>query len=372
MITNFLSILFVATFLNRNVYSTSENRKLSIEIKRDGKTIKQDLIEFIFERMDDLNKTSSIQNKAIMVLGMTGTGKSTLVNYLNGLSLVCAKKNMRWVLELENDNSSFSNEFAKIGNNVHSQTFLPAGYTPQGKDFTYIDNPGFKDTNGLPIEILNGYFREKITLNVNDLKFLLLLTDNDLRNGKGNEFRESIKAFSNFIGAFDYDFNGLGPDDLSKSIGLVITKVDNDGETDHEVRKFFVGKLSEILLDEENNKKLSVKEYFVFSKIIENLQIEIFSNPKKVGPIGFHQKVAIDELIARIKYVKKAKLNIRVKISEVYKSELRQYTHYHFDLFEKNFNQIIFKAIQDFDNKSKYSTVDTAFHSTERTSSIWL
>ena len=87
MITNFLSILFVATFLNRNVYSTSENRKLSIEIKRDGKTIKQDLIEFIFERMDDLNKTSSIQNKAIMVLGMTGTGKSTLVNYLNGLIL---------------------------------------------------------------------------------------------------------------------------------------------------------------------------------------------------------------------------------------------------------------------------------------------
>ena len=86
-----------------------------------------------------------------MILGLTGTGKSTLVNYLNEFPLVCVKRKMKWILELETLNLSFPGGFsiAKIENSGHSQTFLPASFTPQHEDFTYIDDPGFKDTNGL-------------------------------------------------------------------------------------------------------------------------------------------------------------------------------------------------------------------------------
>ena len=56
---------------------------LSVEIKQpDGSTITQSLIEFINEGKQKMSNTGC-QKKAIMVLGLTGVGKSTLVNYLN-------------------------------------------------------------------------------------------------------------------------------------------------------------------------------------------------------------------------------------------------------------------------------------------------
>ena len=83
---------------------------------------------------------------------------------------------------------------------------------------------------------------------------------------------------------------------------------------------------------------MSHKEKVVFNAVVENFQIEIFSNPKKEGPVSARQRDAIIALIDRMQYAKKSDLNLRAH--EAYKTELGEYTH-NFDLFQESFNQII-------------------------------
>ena len=53
---------------------------------KNGTIVQQDLIEYIEEGKIKISTSceSKCENKAVMVLGLSGTGKSTLVNYLNG------------------------------------------------------------------------------------------------------------------------------------------------------------------------------------------------------------------------------------------------------------------------------------------------
>ena len=124
-----------------------------------------------------------------------------------------------------------------------------------------------------------------------ELKFLLLLTYSDLKQNRGQQFRESIRAFSRFIGAF-YDNNVAKY--LGKSIGIIVTKVDHESandegeritKTDDEMKYELRIDLNRTLNDELFNNKLSQNEVIIFNQIIKNFQIEIFSNPKKKGPV---------------------------------------------------------------------------------------
>ncbi len=81
-------------------------------------------------------------------------------------------------------------------------THLPFAYTPPGSDFTYLDNPGFKDTKGDTYGIANAFFRNEITKNIDEFKFLLLLTPDDL-SVKGDQFRSSMRFFSELLEIFD-------------------------------------------------------------------------------------------------------------------------------------------------------------------------
>lgn len=73
----------------------------------------------------------------IFVLGVTGSGKSSLICYLSGGNLEWKKVSTRYHIR----NSSNGN-YPKIGNDVKSCTDIPAAYG------SYIDSAGFLDTNG--------------------------------------------------------------------------------------------------------------------------------------------------------------------------------------------------------------------------------
>ena len=94
------------------------------------------------------------------------------------------------------------------------------------------------------------------------MKFLLLLNHKDLTE-RGQQFRESIKAFSDFLGVFN---NGSDEEllNLSSSIGIVITKatvmdLDEGLEKTIEYLKEGVNeRLTEILNAENEAKKLEL------------------------------------------------------------------------------------------------------------------
>jgi len=135
----FLATLTIVSLVHRTL---SNDGDLTIEIKQpDGSTLTQGLIEFINDGKKKMSNTGC-QKKAIMVLGLTGVGKSTLVNYLNDVPLKCEKKNGAWRIDLENPNVVLTCKF-RIGHK-DSETLYPSACTPVGKQVTYIDTPGFQ------------------------------------------------------------------------------------------------------------------------------------------------------------------------------------------------------------------------------------
>jgi hypothetical protein len=176
---------------------TLEDKSLKVELKQEDGSIKtQDLIEFINEgklKMSNLN----CQKRAIMILGLTGVGKSTLVNYLNDIPLRCIRINHIWRLDLANPNTSLKCGF-KIGHG-NSETLYPSACTPPGKQISYVDNPGFQDNRGFEVEIGNSFFREEIIRHVEHLKFVILLNYADVIDRRV-QFFDTVKRFSDFLG----------------------------------------------------------------------------------------------------------------------------------------------------------------------------
>ena len=108
----------------------------------------------------------------------------------------------------------------------------------------------------------------------------MLLTYQDL-NLREEQFRESITGFSDFLGIFD-EYEKENFEKFTKSIGIVVTRVENDFEyTEIEMKESVRDKLVQILNNTNSLTQFTTYEIDVFKKIVENGQIEIFSNPKK-------------------------------------------------------------------------------------------
>ena len=95
-----------------------------------------------------------------MILGLVGTGKTTLLNYLNDVPLKCVFSNNKWVLEVESENFTLPGNFT-IGHRTEPETLYPNVYTPKDRQYSFIDNPGFRDE--FAIKKAREFFREQIT-----------------------------------------------------------------------------------------------------------------------------------------------------------------------------------------------------------------
>lgn len=266
---------------------------------------------------NNYHDSSKIQLKIVMFLGPSGSGKTSLINYLNGVKLAYFKSNGIW--RLYNLTASLPGGF-EIGHTTKSQTLYPAVYTPLGKDFSFIDNPGFSDNRGF--DIANGFFLKNIIQNVSFIKFVLVIKHEDLFD-RGKEFRASINAFSKLIGFFNQSSNNhtARVNYLAKSIGIVVSKVKNEDEND-EIVKGYVKSLASEILAEEMAKTSSDSNYggmiSAFRRVILELshQVEIFpgalNQKRNNSMLNDVQKNVILSMINRLSYISKNEANIRV------------------------------------------------------------
>lgn len=103
---------------------------------------------------------------AILFLGMTGWGKSTAINYLEGIELQSdAGRNL-----IPIDSNKVK---TKIGDGSGSTTMIPiACSTSFGNVY---DLPGDYETRGVGIELLNGIFKREITKNLKRAKLIFVI-----------------------------------------------------------------------------------------------------------------------------------------------------------------------------------------------------
>ncbi|WP_425364407.1 hypothetical protein [Candidatus Tisiphia endosymbiont of Mystacides longicornis] len=128
--------------------------------------------------------------KAVLVVGKTGAGKSTLVHVLSGNELQAIRDDA--TSELVIDAIQPLSDIV-IGHKMSSETKIPNKCL--AKDLTIWDCPGFNDTD-LVQEIANIFYIKRLFEITDQLKFVLVVDESDLRSNRGSDFLETL---SNFI-----------------------------------------------------------------------------------------------------------------------------------------------------------------------------
>jgi len=164
-----------------------------------------DLISMGNKRID------KIEDKAILILGNTGVGKSTLTYLLAGKQLY-SEKNAEddYVIKSLTELGAI-----KIADNKYaSETRIPNKWTSTDGT-TLWDCPGFSDTEGIEQEIANAFYIHRLFETTKNVKFILAASWPSMQ-GKGSEF---IVALNNFTRMFkDVSM-------LEGSLAVVVTHV---------------------------------------------------------------------------------------------------------------------------------------------------
>ena len=106
-------------------------------------------------------------------LGPTGSGKSTLINYILGANLTPERVNGEWKIRNESEG-----DYPVIGNKQTSRTKIPSVFDAEG--MYMVDSAGFPDTKKGTQEIINSYANAKSFKRNEKTKIVLVMRKSSL------------------------------------------------------------------------------------------------------------------------------------------------------------------------------------------------
>jgi hypothetical protein len=133
----------------------------------------------------------------VMVIGNTGAGKSTFVNFLHGCGMeIFRPKGNQKAIRVKPDSSV--TELMRIGHTNQSMTFIPGIATDS--DFTYMDCPGFLDNRGPEINIANAVNIKQAIHAAKDVVVIIVIHYESLRLDRGRGLRELVAILQSLFG----------------------------------------------------------------------------------------------------------------------------------------------------------------------------
>ncbi len=227
-------------------------------------------------------------DSATIVIGRTGSGKSTLVNYLVMPERITVEKN-------KYDMVKVNGGVAEVGDGTVAHTTVP------NKVGEYWDCPGFDDNRHEGQDIVNAFYIREVFALPKLAKLMLVI--------QWDELKGSVRIIKKLMKTLGGLFNNI--DDILPALSIVVSKVPQNKT---KLVQLHIERLLEGLDSQEDLYAKRILESCIKTGLIPLLvftEIEPTNNPQPiVDLIGSNQEILSS--LAERKYVSIPKVNISV------------------------------------------------------------
>ncbi len=266
-------------------------------------TIQRALTQIENGQQQILKYTKKTQKK-ILIIGYTGSGKSTLINGITDKALIfkeLTEEGKKYEMKFYNTRRVIDvvgNTNIKIRHWVQAETTIPDIYF--SKNVNLIDCPGFEDSRGSIEEIVNSFFINFLFRD--QIKLLLVIPNNMLyKQIYKKRFGDLIKKLKQILRDILI---------YRECIGIVVTKTN---ETKEEVkRKLMIELITYNDIKTRKKDKLSDQDIKLFLDIINSDKMDIFPTPKKIGRVDRKDINYIVNMLSKTKFIEAKNVNITV------------------------------------------------------------
>lgn len=149
----------------------------------------------------------------VIVLGTTGSGKSTLVHALAGKTLVANYTQAGDGFEIGFEDGFLPN--FTTGNGIRSDTYCPLSWHDSSLNLVYWDCPGFLDSRGPDQDVTNAFSIDQLFSTPSRIKILLAIQASDFETARGMEVIRVLNRVASLV---------PNSDQLNQGLSLVVTK----------------------------------------------------------------------------------------------------------------------------------------------------
>ena len=231
-------------------------------------------------------------NEAVIMIGDTGVGKSTIMTFLSGSELVVKFDGLKPILDTVKQNR------IKIGHEKYSETSIPTKVVID--KMAFYDCPGFKDNKGEEFEISNSFFVQRLLDIYQKVKIVLVVDESHISEARADKLPKLVRNLHKSFKTFE---------DIKDGCCMIINRAGRENSEDDYHQEI----LKMIQLKNENGHLFQEEERRFMEFLINKKRILLFKQAAKENRdrtfVAEGSENRIMECIKSSSYVKSRHIN---------------------------------------------------------------
>ncbi len=293
-----------------------------------------EVIDFIKSSTSPFELNKNNYGNAVFLMGPTGSGKSTLINYLADNDLYFKLFNNKPGIFPTNDKS-----IAFVGKGEGSTTLAPNIWVSDSNNFqntTFIDCAGEFDSSGIIVDVINEKIKSIIAQNVSHAKILIVSSQNSIgpAGSYGVLFKQGLEKSAQFLNDISY---------FEDSTAFVISHAGRNKTTPKTVKSYLESVIQNKQLEKYKTtleKILNQNKFATFSTFSEDIDEDEQYTPPQWNQ---NQKQLLIDLINNIQFKEIPPNFFNISSS----SEVREQMRKAFSLIKEKATNLLHKSVEE-------------------------